>query len=74
MAKIDKSLLPVVAGTRYPAVFAAPCLNRSRVSLGDAAGLTQFGVNLQRLAPGAWSSALAADSCCSIVQGGRAAR
>jgi len=27
-----------------------------RYRLGDAAGLTQFGVNLMRLAPGAWSS------------------
>jgi uncharacterized cupin superfamily protein len=27
-----------------------------RNALGDAAGLTQFGVNLQRLTPGTWSS------------------
>jgi uncharacterized cupin superfamily protein len=29
---------------------------RARQRLGDAGGLTQFGVNLLRLAPGAWSS------------------
>ena len=29
---------------------------RERRRLGDAAGLTQFGVNLLRLPPGAWSS------------------
>jgi uncharacterized cupin superfamily protein len=33
-----------------------PCRERVRQALGDAAGLTQFGVNLLRLAPGAWSS------------------
>jgi uncharacterized cupin superfamily protein len=33
-----------------------PCRARERKKLGDAAGLTQFGVNLLRLPPGAWSS------------------
>jgi uncharacterized cupin superfamily protein len=31
-------------------------MGRARRRLGDSAGLTQFGVNLLRLAPGAWSS------------------
>jgi uncharacterized cupin superfamily protein len=31
-----------------------PCKKRSWLRLGDAAGLTQFGVNLVRLAPGVW--------------------
>jgi uncharacterized cupin superfamily protein len=49
------TLMPVV-GTLYPPPFDAPCRARERVKLGDAAGLTQFGVNLLRLPPGAWSS------------------
>src|SRR6185369_13860495 len=56
MPKIDIDALPVRTGSGYPAPFDAPCIGRTRRALGDAAGLTQFGVNLQRLAPGAWSS------------------
>lgn len=56
MPKIDVATVPIRTGSNYPAPFDAPCLGRSRRALGDAAGLTQFGVNLQRLAPGAWSS------------------
>ena len=56
MPKIDIDALPVRAGSSYPAPFDAPCLGRTRRALGDAAGLEQFGVNLQRLAPGAWTS------------------
>jgi uncharacterized cupin superfamily protein len=57
MAKrIDPATLPAVTGTFYPPPYHTPCLARSRTKLGDAAGLTQFGVNLLRLPPGAWSS------------------
>jgi uncharacterized cupin superfamily protein len=56
MPKIDKTLAPVVAGSRYPAPFGEPCAGRTSLRLGDVAGLTQFGVNLVRLPPGAWSS------------------
>jgi uncharacterized cupin superfamily protein len=54
--RIDVSSLPTVIGTTYPQPFDAPCLKRERRRLGDAAGLTQFGVNLLRLPPGVWSS------------------
>src|SRR4029078_9782552 len=54
--KIDLSNAPVTAGTLYPPPFDEPCRKRRRVKVGDAAGLTQFGVNLCRLPPGAWSS------------------
>jgi uncharacterized cupin superfamily protein len=54
--KIDITSLAPVVGTLYPPPFDQPCLARSRTKLGDAAGLTQFGVNLLRLPPGAWSS------------------
>ena len=43
-------------GTFYPPPYDQPCRARDRKRLGDAAGLTQFGVNLLRLPPGAWSS------------------
>jgi uncharacterized cupin superfamily protein len=54
--RIDVAALPVVRGTLYPPPFDEPCLTRERRRLGDAAGLTQYGVNLLRLPPGAWSS------------------
>jgi len=54
--RIDIQSLPVVAGSLYPPPFDEPCRARERTKLGDAAGLTQFGVNLLRLSPGAWSS------------------
>jgi len=54
--KIDKAQAPRDSGTRYPAPFDKPCRNRAWRRLGDAAGLTQFGVNLLRLPPGALSS------------------
>jgi uncharacterized cupin superfamily protein len=54
--KIDHATAPKAAGTLYPPPFDEPCLKRARIKLGDAAGLTQFGVNLCTLPPGAWSS------------------
>jgi uncharacterized cupin superfamily protein len=43
-------------GTRYPPPHDAPCRARAWRALGDAFGLSQFGVNLVRLEPGVWSS------------------
>jgi uncharacterized cupin superfamily protein len=54
--KIDLAAAPRRVGAGYPPPFDVPCRERSRVRLGVAAGLTQFGVNLLRLAPGVWSS------------------
>ena len=57
MAKrIDPRTLPETVGTLYPPPFDKPCHARGRRKLGDAAGLTQYGVNLLRLPPGVWSS------------------
>ena len=56
MPKIDKDSAPRNTGTRYPPPHDAPCRDRVWHRLGDAAGLTQFGVSLYRLAPGVWSS------------------
>jgi uncharacterized cupin superfamily protein len=54
--KIDLAGAPTASGTLYPPPFDEPCRARRRVKVGDAAGLTQFGVNLCTLPPGAWSS------------------
>jgi uncharacterized cupin superfamily protein len=54
--KIDIAAAPSVRGTLYPSPYDEPCRKRQRIKLGDAAGLSQFGVNLCRLPPGAWSS------------------
>jgi len=54
--RIETAALTSVVGTLYPSPFDLPCRARARAKLGDLAGLTQFGVNLLRLPPGAWSS------------------
>jgi uncharacterized cupin superfamily protein len=54
--RIDVASITPLMGSLYPPPFDAPCRTRERRPLGDAAGLTQFGVNLLRLAPGNWSS------------------
>ena len=56
MPPIDPNTAPTRFGTGYPEPYATPCAGRRRWKLGDAAGLTQFGVNLLRLPPGQWSS------------------
>ena len=56
MKKIDLAVAPERKGSSYPAPYDAPCRERVRHALGDAAALTQFGVNRLRLAPGVWSS------------------
>jgi len=56
MPKLDLAKIPVRSGSGYPEKFRAPCMPRTAQALGAAAGLTQFGANLVRLPPGAWSS------------------
>src|ERR1700712_4322976 len=55
---IVASLVPPRAkNTNYPEPFASRVAGRDKRVLGDLFGLTNFGVNLTRLAPGAVSSA-----------------
>jgi uncharacterized cupin superfamily protein len=54
--KIDVSGLAEKSGSYYPKELGERCEGRHWRSLGDAAGLTQFGANLMRIEPGAWSS------------------
>jgi uncharacterized cupin superfamily protein len=56
MPKIDLAAVPVRKGSGYPAPYDRACAERGRQRLGDAGGLEDFGVNLMRLPPGAWSS------------------
>ncbi len=56
MPKIDIASLPISSGSGYPPPFAERMGDRRRVRLGDAAGLSAFGVNLTRLGPGAQSA------------------
>ncbi|MGY8998004.1 MAG: hypothetical protein ACKVH7_16325 [Alphaproteobacteria bacterium] len=53
---IDPATLTERTGSGYPAPFEEACMARSKVALGDAGGLTQYGVNLVTLQPGAWSA------------------
>ncbi|MGY4625019.1 putative cupin superfamily protein [Bradyrhizobium sp. USDA 4486] len=56
MPKIDLATVPARKGSGYPAPFDAPSAERIRKRLGNAGGLSDFGVNLMRLPPGNWSS------------------
>ena len=49
MPKIDIAALPVRTGTGYPESLRDMVKGRERKALGDAGGLTQFGVNYTRL-------------------------
>jgi uncharacterized cupin superfamily protein len=48
--------LPERRGSSYPKPFRAQVEERVKRALGDAAGLSQFGVNLVELPPGCWSA------------------
>jgi uncharacterized cupin superfamily protein len=54
--KIDSAAAARTEDSDYPHPFNLPCSGRLRLALGEAAGLTQFGVNLLRLPAGRWSS------------------
>ncbi|MBV9331688.1 MAG: transcriptional regulator, partial [Alphaproteobacteria bacterium] len=56
MPKIDMAKSEERKGSSYPAPHDAPCAARIRRVLGEAGGLSDFGVNLLTLPPGVWSS------------------
>lgn len=53
---LDPMTIKPKTGSGYPEPFTAPCLAREKRKLGDALGLTHFGVNLVTLQPGSWSA------------------
>ncbi len=56
MPVIDPRQAPVKRGSAYPEPYASQMAGRSSQRLGELAGLTQFGVNIVTLAPGAVAS------------------
>ena len=56
MGVIDFSKAPVKTGSIYPKPYDAEMAGRWSIRLGEAGGLTQFGVNIVVLDPGAKSS------------------
>jgi uncharacterized cupin superfamily protein len=56
MPKIDIANVPLDTRTGYPPPHDKLVAGRSRLRLGNAAGLDQFGVNLTRLKPGSASA------------------
>ncbi len=56
MPKVDIAKLPVDTVSLYPDPFWKVTAGRERKRMGNAVGLTQFGVNLTTLKPGTWSS------------------
>lgn len=51
MPKIDIAAIPWTNFASYPKEFAPAIAGREKRKLGDAVGLTQFGVNLARIKP-----------------------
>ena len=79
MPKLELDQVPVKTGCLYPEPYAAMMAGRSSLRLGEAGGLTQFGVNLVTLQPGALSSlrhwhraedefVMVTEGCCVLVQ------
>jgi uncharacterized cupin superfamily protein len=56
VAVVAADVAPRATRSSYPEIFAVTMQGRDKRTLGDLFGLTGFGVNLTRLAPGARSS------------------
>ena len=73
MPKITIDTVPKRKGVGYPPPFSEPSADRIRQRLGDAAGLSDFGINLTQLPPGNWSSQRHwhshEDECVYVLEG-----
>jgi uncharacterized cupin superfamily protein len=73
LPKIEINSVPARHGVGYPAEFARLTADRLRRRLGDAGGLTDFGINITSLPPGNWSSQRHwhshEDECVFILEG-----
>ncbi|MDP3855647.1 cupin domain-containing protein [Phenylobacterium sp.] len=56
MPKVDLTAALTKHGDSYPPPLNLMCAQISRTKLGNAVGLTDFGVSLLRLPPGQWSA------------------
>lgn len=56
MPKIDMSKIPMQLIASYPKEFAVVISGREKQKLGDAVGVTQFGVNISKIKAGSASS------------------
>ena len=56
MPKLDRDNIPYQGGSGYPGKLARAGDGRGVQRLGDAGGITQYGVNMVRLEPGAMSA------------------
>ena len=56
MPKIDMAAIPAQQIASYPKEFATVISGREKQRIGDAAGLTQFGVNITRIKAGSASA------------------
>ena len=56
MGLLDLAAIPVETGSSYPEPYATEMGNRGWQRLGDAGGLTQFGVRMMIMQPGSKSS------------------
>lgn len=56
MPKLDLKYAAPRTGSAYPPPLDKHCAGREKITLGDLGALTQFGVNLTRLKPGAASA------------------
>jgi hypothetical protein len=56
MPKIEIARIPAQPIASYPKEFAPVISGREKQKIGDAAGLTQFGVNITRIKPGSASA------------------
>jgi len=55
-AAMDPASIAPRTGSSYPKQFRQQVASRRKRALGEALGLSHYGVNLVELAPGAWSS------------------
>lgn len=55
---IDSTEIPTIKTSVYPEPFASMMKGREKCRLGDQFGITKFGVNLTKLAPGSRSALL----------------
>lgn len=73
MPKLDPNAAPVRTGSIYPEPYASQMAGRSSLRLGELAGLTQFGVNIVTLQPGAPASLrhwhLSEDEFAMVLEG-----